>query len=217
MLLTLFLLILLLAVAIYAWALRIEPRDFRREHHIRSFVFPAALLQSLRETYPLLEEKDTQLVARALRQFFLVHARSPNATIGMPAKVVDELWHRFILDTQAYAAFCRSAFGRFFHHVPADRSGKGDGASSGLRRTWRLACLEENIHPQRPTRLPLLFAIDAKLAIPGATVYTLASFRRGFGGDSGDASGCGGASGGDCSCSGGSCGGSGCGGGCSSD
>lgn len=216
MLVTLFLSILTIALAIYAWALRAEPRDFRREHHIRSYVFPATMLSSLVETYPQLQEKDTQLVARALRQFFLVHARSPKSVVGMPAKVVDELWHKFILDTQAYAAFCHSAFGAFFHHIPASEMSGDSNSATALRRTWRLACLEENINPVHPTRLPLLFAIDSKLAVPGASVYALDTFTR-KGSDGGGSAGCGGGTGGDCGCGGSGCGGSGCGGGCGGD
>ncbi len=70
-------------------------------------------------------------------------------------------------------AFCDQAFGRFFHHIPAAAMVPGISQDAGLRRTWRLACLEENIDPKKPTRMPLLFAIDAKLAIVGGSVYSL--------------------------------------------
>jgi hypothetical protein len=32
--------------------------------------------------------------------------------------VVDEMWHRHILDTAAYRADCDSLFGRFLDHFP---------------------------------------------------------------------------------------------------
>lgn len=35
--------------------------------------------------------------------------------------------------------------------------------NTGLRRVWWHACVEENINPRAPTRLPLLFALDEKL------------------------------------------------------
>jgi hypothetical protein len=45
-------------------------------------------------------------------------------------------------------------------------------ANQGLRRVWWYACAEENINPRKPTRLPLLFAIDAKLNIPDGFRYS---------------------------------------------
>ena len=38
-------------------------------------------------------------------------------------------------------------------------------SNSGLRRCWEHACLEENINPLKPSRLPLLFCLDAKLGV----------------------------------------------------
>lgn len=35
-------------------------------------------------------------------------------------QIVDDAWHAFILDTPAYAEFCRDALGRFLHHRPAE-------------------------------------------------------------------------------------------------
>ncbi|MBS0380447.1 MAG: hypothetical protein JSS29_18360 [Proteobacteria bacterium] len=204
-------------------------RRLKRERFIRQYVFPEALLQSLAKLHPQLTEKDYFLVARALREFFLVRARAGRRLIGMPSRVVDDLWHEFILDTRAYQRFCGGAFGGFFHHVPAAMTPRGQAIDTAMRVTFRFACLEENINPQRPTRLPLLFAIDEKLAVTGGTRYLThelaAAARRApdaaasgsdcaataCGGTAGDSSGSG--SGGH-SCGGHSCGGHGCGGGC---
>jgi hypothetical protein len=187
-----------------------------RERYIRSYVFSASLLASLNELHPQLDEGGRFLVARALRQFFLVHTRAEGRLIAMPSKVADDLWHAFILHTRDYERFCGKAFGRFFHHVPAEAMPKGGAYGAGLLRTWRLACLEENINPARPTRLPLLFAIDDKLRIVGGQhhdMHALAASRD-------NSSGCGGSSCGSSSNDGndagggdGGCGGGGCGGG----
>ena len=56
--------------------------------------------------------------------------------------------------------------------MPAERLGSDGAANDGLRRAWFFACREEAIDPRRPTRLPLLFALDAKLGIPGGLVYS---------------------------------------------
>ena len=63
--------------------------------------------------------------------------------------------------------------------------------NSGLRRCWWQACREEHIDPRKPTRLPLLFALDARLGIAGGFTYIADcdAWRRRHGGDGG---GCGG-------------------------
>jgi hypothetical protein len=66
-----------------------------------------------------------------------------------------ERQHGFILDTRAYGRFCEAAFGAFFHHVPSERMGSGAAAGLAMRRTWRVACREENIDPMRAMRVPL--------------------------------------------------------------
>ena len=68
---------------------------------------------------------------------------------------------------------------------------KGQQGNAGLRRTWWFCCKDENINPTKPTRLPLLFAIDAKLGIADGFHYVpdCKALRQGgsgstyFGGD----------------------------------
>jgi hypothetical protein len=161
-------------LAIGATVMSRRTRGLQREQYIRSYVFSGALLDALRKSQPALSEKDEFLVARALRSFFLIHLRTAPAGIGMPSRIVDDLWHEFILDTREYHRFCDQAFGAYFHHIPAAKMMPGISQNAGMRRTWRHACLEENINPKRPTRLPLLFAIDQKMAIVGGNIYSLA-------------------------------------------
>ena len=113
------------------------------------------------------------MVARALRQFFLAYLNSGRQFVSMPSRVVDDLWHAFILYTRHYQAFCHHAFGGFLHHTPAVVLGANRQNNAGLRRTWWFACREEQIHPKRPTRLPLLFALDEKLNIEHGFRYAL--------------------------------------------
>jgi hypothetical protein len=157
-------------VALMLWQ---RQRVLRREAHIRQFAFPRGLFDKLRLRHPGLSPKDCQLVAQALRQFFLAYLKSGRRAVSMPSQVVDDLWHEFILYTRGYEAFCRQAFGRFLHHTPATVLGRQRDANAGLRRCFWFACREENIHPRQPQRLPLLFAIDAKLKVPGGFVYAL--------------------------------------------
>ena len=129
------------------------------------------LFEKLRAKHPQLTLKDCQLVAQALRQFFLAYLRGGRQAVSMPSQVVDGLWHEFILYTRNYGTFCSNAFGRFMHHTPAAVMGGDKRSNAGLRRCWWLCCRAENINPKQPTRLPLLFAIDSKLAIVGGFSY----------------------------------------------
>jgi hypothetical protein len=162
------------ALAVIALILWQRQLKLKREAHIRSFVLPRGLFDKLRQRHPGLSQKDCQLVAQALRQFFLAHLKSGRAFVAMPSQVADDLWHEFILYTRHYEVFCRQAFGGFLHHTPAVvLSGGERHANAGLRRCFWFACKEENIDPHRPTRLPLLFAIDAKLAVADGFHYVV--------------------------------------------
>ncbi len=165
----------------------------RREDYIRHAELPRGLFDKLRAKHPQLTLKDCQLVAHGLRQFFLAHLKSGRQFVAMPSQVVDDLWHEFILYTRNYEHFCRKAFGRFMHHTPAVALGTAQQQNEGLRRCWWHTCREENINPRAPTRLPLLFALDAKLHIPNGFVYVpdCSGVRR-AGADGGSAPYCGG-------------------------
>lgn len=220
---------LALFMALRAWEASLR-RQFIRDSH-----FPRYLGAKLRAQYPQLGVRDVELVLHGLRQFFMAHLRSQRQFVAMPSQVVDAAWHEFILHTRGYAAWCNTAFGTTMHHTPAEVLGRDPKRNDGLRRTWYWACKEESIDPRKPSRLPLLFALDKKFAIPGgfsylpdcsdinrqsgSDAYCGTSFGDGGGsGASGDADGFGGcdASSGDGAggADGGGDGGSGCGGGC---
>lgn len=156
-------------VAIVIWQ---RYRRLARERFVRDYPLPRGLYDKLRKRHPGLELKDCALIARGLRQFFLAYLQSGRKFVSMPSQAVDDLWHEFILYTRAYDAFCRQAFGGFLHHTPAVVLGADKQNNEGLRRVWWHACKEENIDPRNPVRLPLLFAIDAKLGIAGGFVYS---------------------------------------------
>ena len=203
----------------------------RRRQYIRESRFPPFLVTKLQAKYPQLSAGDADLVMRGLRQFFVAYLRSHRQFVAMPSQVVDFAWHEFILHTRAYALWCDTAFGKLLHHTPAEVLGRDPKRNDGLRRTWYWACKEESIDPRKPSRLPLLFALDKKFDIPGgfsyvpdchdidrqsgSDAYCGTSFGGGDGGFSGgDADNFGG-----CDSSGGDGGGDGggCGGGCGGD
>lgn len=159
-------------LGVVALILRDRHRKLAREAFIRDYVFPQGLFTKLQKQHPQLSLKQCQLVSRGLRHFFLTHHKSGLQFVSMPSQVVDDLWHEFILNTREYEAFCKKAFGRFMHHTPAVVLGSVRQANAGLRRCWWWACREENIHPLKPTRLPLLFALDDKLGIAEGFRYS---------------------------------------------
>ena len=195
----------------------------RQRMAIREGALPLLPRRKLRQEFPALTAKDADLVERGFRQFFMACSRSSAKHVAMPSKVVDAYWHAFILDTRSYAEWCDRTLGRFLHHVPAERLGSDAKTNDGLRRAWFFACKDEAIDPRKPSRLPLLFALDAKLGVKGGVVYSPAPRPPGgsadgtteisygndfsdatFAGDAGDLGGSdGGADGGD----GGGCGG----------
>ena len=159
------------ALAVALVVIGVKLRDARRAEFIRHYAFPKGLIDKLQQRRPGLPAKDGQLVARALRHFFLAHLQSGRQFVAMPSQVADDLWHEFILYTRHYELFCQRAFGRFMHHTPAIALGAAQHDNAGLRRTWWQCCREENINPRKPTRLPLLFALDTKLGIEGGFHY----------------------------------------------
>ena len=159
------------AGATYCWH---RWRQLARAEFIRRYTFPHGLFDKVRAKRPQLDTKQLQLVAHALRQFFLAYLHGGRRYVSMPSQVTDDLWHEFILYTRHYDAFCRRAFGGFLHHTPAvvlSREGRKHQHNAGLRRAWWHACKDENINPRAATRLPLLFALDAKLGIADGFVY----------------------------------------------
>ncbi len=158
-------------LAITLWVVWRRNVRLGRERFIREYAWPKGLLDRLGKRRPELGLKDRALVARGLRQFFLAHHLSGRRFVSMPSQIVDDLWHEFILYTKGYDAFCKQAFGRFLHHTPAVVLGTEQQNNEGLRRCWYWCCHEENINPQHPSRLPLLFALDSKLGITDGFVY----------------------------------------------
>ncbi len=161
--------LVLVVICGFLWRLL---RKAQRNAYIRSFSLPPGLYEKLILRHPHLTLKDCQLVGKGLRQFFLAYHNGGYRSVSMPSQVADDLWHDFILYTRHYQLFCDQAFGRFLHHSPAAVLSSKKDSNEGLRRCWVQVCKEELIDPRQPTRLPLLFALDSKLAITDGFHYT---------------------------------------------
>ncbi len=140
--------------------------------YIRNYRWPKGLSDRFRELHPDLSAQQTEMVEKALKQFFAAYLTGGGRPVSMPSQVVDDLWHEFILYTRDYQKFCRWAFGRFLHHTPSaalDPSRRN--SNEGLRRVWSRSCALEGIDPISPRGLPLLFGIDRTLNISNGFHY----------------------------------------------
>ena len=142
-----------------------------RRQFIRDGRLPSFLIGKLCAEYPQLKPREAELVLHGLRQFFMAHLGSDRKFVAMPSRIVDSAWHEFILHTRGHEVWCRTAFGHLLHHSPAEVLGKDARRNDGLRRCWYWACKEESIDARKPARLPLLFALDRKFAVPGGFCY----------------------------------------------
>lgn len=143
-----------------------------RERFVREGPLPTYPKRKLRAAFVGMSGKDADLAERALRQFFLASVRGGRSRpVAMPSKLAERLWREFAADADAYALWCKTAFGRVATPTPALSLGQSEESNDALRRTWFWTCKEEAIDPKNPTRLPLLFALDAKLAVAGGIVY----------------------------------------------
>jgi len=167
-----FIIIIVVFLAILIMVIWRNTRTAIRAEFIRNYAFPPGLFNKLRTKQPHLSLKDCQLVSHALRHFFIAYLKSKCKFISMPSQVADDLWHEFILYTRDYEDFCEKAFGQFLHHTPAVVLGSNKQSNQGLRRVWWYTCREEHINPKKPTRLPLLFALDEKLGIKNGFHYS---------------------------------------------
>lgn len=144
-----------------------------RRQFLDQFRMPDAVLGRFRQKHPDLSSAQEELVREGLRQYFEICQRARGKFVSMPSQVVDDLWHDFILFTRHYRQFCDKAFGRFMHHTPVEAMSSPQLATAGIRRTWFHACRIEGIDPKQPSRLPLLFALDAQLGIAQGFFYSL--------------------------------------------
>lgn len=207
-------LLLILAIFTTLYAVFAIARQASQLAYIQRYRFHPAIKKKLKNKHPTLTDAQLDQVFQALRDYFHICNRAKRRMVSMPSQVVDDAWHEFILFTRTYQRFCQKAYGRFLHHTPAEAMATPTLAQEGIKRTWRLACIKENISLQTPSRLPLLFSIDAQLAVAGGFFYSL-HCRPGDNGycasNIGCGGGCGGGGDGDSGAD------SGCGGGCGGD
>ncbi len=140
--------------------------------YIDSYAFHKGLIVKFKKLRPELSDEQVGVITLALKDYFKICQMAKQDFVAMPSQIVDVLWHEFILFTRQYQRFCKSAFGSYLHHTPAEALPQPNLASDGLKRAWKHACALENIDPSAPSRLPRLFALDAMYKIENGFYYT---------------------------------------------
>ncbi|MES2299836.1 MAG: hypothetical protein V4582_22545 [Pseudomonadota bacterium] len=112
-----------------------------------------------------------------LLSFFECAARSPNAC-ALPSKAADSVWHAWSRYSQSgLDAFCKRQFGKVIPHVEA-------GAMAGDMDLALATCLaqarkQSKLSTASPT-VPMLFALDKRLKMPGGYAYRVDNGKVGF-------------------------------------
>ena len=162
-------------LGVFRWIRRIiyKARRARRLDFIARYRFNQSLHAKIAADLPTISSSDVERVLEGLRQFFTIANYAGKRRIGMPSKVVDVAWHHFILHSIDYSAFCEQAFGEFYNHMPSSPIQSTEDIQVELKRTWSIACMLENVDPKHPTRIPLLYRLDALLNIEDGHHYEL--------------------------------------------
>ncbi|MBF0278271.1 MAG: hypothetical protein HQM13_10785 [SAR324 cluster bacterium] len=81
------------------------------------------LKEKIRENCLIEENRVTTALGEVIRFLNLIAYSKKRLT---PSKIIDLVWHEFILCTQTYDQFCISNFDRFIHHDPGESSSGSD-------------------------------------------------------------------------------------------
>lgn len=154
-----------------------------RLKYIENYRFPSIVTKKFMEEYPKLSLEDIKQVETGLKQFFMLYAlcqegKKPKHGFLMPSRLVDELWHNFMLDSANYAKFCNHVFGGMFHHKPGPDNGGNKKLhlekkfSKELTNTYEyLKDLKNYTTVATIGTVPVLFALDSLCQIPDGFYY----------------------------------------------
>ena len=165
--------LVLLIAAISIWLYFRKSRQKRQLKFIQNYRVPKPIIDRFREKYPKLSSEDANLTSKALMDYFYICNMAHGKMVSMPSRVVDDLWHEFLLFSKSYEKFSKKGFARLLHHIPEEAMPNKNSDSDGMKIAWQLICKKENIHPKHPNKMPLLFAIDSILEIENGLKYSL--------------------------------------------
>lgn len=82
------------------------------------------IVASFRSTYGVTLAEAQELFEDTKKWLWLcgTRPRSLRMTVFGPMKMLDEMWHTFILFTRAYTEYCVEHYGAYLHHAPTTRA-----------------------------------------------------------------------------------------------
>lgn len=168
--------ILVITMSTIAYLLYQEHKFDSGMTYLKNYKIPVVVKNKFMKENKI-EEKDYVLVEKALKQFFAMfflasHKKhTKNDNFLMTSKVVDELWHEFVLDTRSYHDFCNKTFGKYLHHAPAGTSSSSK-EKEALKHTYKTSkVLKEYDLNFMSGSLPLIFMVDSLVGFPDGLTY----------------------------------------------
>ncbi len=156
-----FLLLLAIIVAALVWSVLGTPA-------VHGYRFSDEIGASLKSKYPHLSTPDCAEILAAVRDAYLI-AAAEATTPALPSLAVAHAWTALPGDSRY-----RKRLTLLGPCAAVQPGFVAEGQSSdALSTTWRLCCEREEIDQHFPGRLPRLFALDARLAIPGGSRYCI--------------------------------------------
>ncbi|WP_440055574.1 hypothetical protein ACSLBF_05365 [Pseudoalteromonas sp. T1lg65] len=129
---------------------------------------------------------EIKIIVEGLKDYFIYILLSPKK-VAAASKLVDELFHCFILHTQDYMDFC-DGVGRYIHHFPIQKKKvKGHLTNTkdiefnehyqSIIRTYCIACQASELDPLTTDITPYFFRIDSILREEFATSFDIKFFQ----------------------------------------
>lgn len=141
--------------------------DYLEDHRVPPYILARFKKDAETKFEITLTDQDVEMCGQALVDYFIIGLES-GKPCGMPSKLVDELWHTYLLFSKDYRDLFTQV-GRFVDHVPeVDTNFKQKACDSSeamellTLRSYALCAQREQIGAGSD-ELPLLFAIDSLL------------------------------------------------------
>lgn len=133
-----------------------------------------------------LSQEQINIVAEGLKEYFIFILLSPKK-VAAASKLVDELFHCFLLHTKDYQDFCQGV-GQFIHHFPIQKKKvKGINTDTkdieynehyqAIMRTYCLSCQTSGLDPLSTDDYPYFFRIDSMLKEEHAIAFDIKFFQ----------------------------------------
>lgn len=103
----------------------LSPELISSIHKVETFQLPDDVIERLRHEFPFSKMSDQELEDCVLefKKFTIVWLinREDQKTTGMVSKIIDEVWHTFMLFTEDYHRFSALMNVEYIHHSPSTR------------------------------------------------------------------------------------------------